>query len=52
LFIVKTEVATDTLKSKENVLKFDIDTDKKPVLGIFTKTSLFGSDGKNNGILI
>ena len=45
MFIVKTEVATDTLKSKENVLKFDIDTDKKPVLGIFTKTSLFGSDG-------
>jgi len=44
LFIVKTEVSTDTLKSKENLLKFDIDTDKKPILGIYMKSSLFGSD--------
>jgi len=30
-------------------LRFDIDTDKKPVLGIFTKSSLFGSDADQEG---
>lgn len=40
-YVLKTEAFTDTLKTKENIMKFDEDIDKKPILKVFLQKPLY-----------
>lgn len=39
-YVLKTEAFTDTLKTKDNIMKFDQDIDKKPILSVYLQKPL------------